>query len=212
MITRMAYVACYMIIAFLLVATPTPTSALSSCDTSLVNVTVGYSNPASFAVINCTSLPFTTEEVPFVYTIIANGGYRATMLSGASCQLSNMDELSYGGYGCDQSPSCTQHGYADGGYDDVTTVWCLIVKAYYATSGNVTIDSITIEYSPARVETQWHLTNTGQFGGTAGNDVNATGAWSQGAFGNGVVIMISVRPVCSSIHATSPIIIVPLTL
>lgn len=30
----------------------------------------------------------------------------------------------------------------------------------------------------------------GQFGGVVGNDVNATGAWAQSAYGEGVVILI----------------------
>lgn len=35
---------------------------------------------------------------------------------------------------------------------------------------------------------QWHLNNTGQFGGNAGNDVNAQAAWALGYTGAGVVV------------------------
>jgi hypothetical protein len=54
---------------------------------------------------------------------------------------------------------------------------------------DVRIDAV---YTQASEAAQWHLSNTGQLGATVGNDVNAAGAWSQNAYGEGVVIQITV--------------------
>jgi hypothetical protein len=68
--------------------------------------------------------------------------------------------------------------------------FCLIAwPSFVSTPATLRIDAV---YTQASEAVQWHLSNTGQLGATVGNDVSAAGAWSQNAYGEGVVVQITV--------------------
>lgn len=174
-------VACALALAVALAMT---VHAKSSCDVSVTGAAL--SNNAVYTA-SCNSVPRSTVT----YSVTSDAAYRVYFTDGSDCtadQFRYYESLSFGvntavGAGT-TSFLIVKANYADGEW----AYPCVRVKSV----GAATNLRVTVEWSPMNFANQFHLQNTGQYQGVAGNDVNANGAWtaSPAVTGNGVVVDI----------------------
>lgn len=77
-------------------------------------------------------------------------------------------------------------GGGDDGFDFTTLFLLLFLQSAVTNAASATCNTISDTF----YSRQWHLSNTGQLGGTSGEDANVTSVWNSGLCGSGVAMAV----------------------